>query len=84
MVPFPFRFILVDSVKPDIIIGTETWLDKDIRNSEICPRGYVLHPYNFAVGVIILGHAHCCIRSLLQEVHLHLFYLFDLSGVGSP
>jgi hypothetical protein len=26
-----------------IIIGTETWLDKDIRNSEICPRGYVLH-----------------------------------------
>jgi hypothetical protein len=41
MVPFPFRFIL--SVKPDIIIGTETWLDKDIRDSEICPRGYVLH-----------------------------------------
>jgi hypothetical protein len=34
---------VIDSAKPDIIIGTETWLDKDIRDSEICPRGYVLH-----------------------------------------
>ena len=34
---------VIDSVKPDIIIGTETWLDKDIRDSEICPRGYILH-----------------------------------------
>ena len=34
---------VIGGVKPDIIIGTETWLDKDIRDSEICPRGYVLH-----------------------------------------
>jgi hypothetical protein len=34
---------VINSVKPDIIIGTETWLDKDIRDSEICPRGYILH-----------------------------------------
>jgi hypothetical protein len=27
----------------DIIIGTETWLDKDIKDSEICPKGYILH-----------------------------------------
>jgi hypothetical protein len=32
-----------DSIKPDIIIGTETWLDKDIKDSEICPKGYILH-----------------------------------------
>ena len=34
---------VIDNVKSDIIIGTETWLEKDIRDSEIWPRGYVLH-----------------------------------------
>jgi hypothetical protein len=34
---------VIDSIKPDIIIGTETWLDKDIKDSEICPKGYILH-----------------------------------------
>jgi hypothetical protein len=34
---------MADSIKPDIIKGTETWLDKDIKDSEICPKGYVLH-----------------------------------------
>jgi hypothetical protein len=34
---------VIDSIKPDIIIGTETWRDKDIKDSEICPKGYILH-----------------------------------------
>jgi hypothetical protein len=34
---------VIDSIKPDIITGTETWLDKDIKDSEICPKGYILH-----------------------------------------
>lgn len=28
---------IIDSAKPDIIIGTETWLDKSIATSEILP-----------------------------------------------
>ncbi len=31
---------LVDSVKPDVIIGTESWLTKDIKDSEVFPEGY--------------------------------------------
>ena len=34
---------LIDSTRPDIIIGSETWLDNDIKNPEICPSGYVIH-----------------------------------------
>ena len=31
---------LVDSTKPDIIVATETWLDSNIKNSEILPEDY--------------------------------------------
>ena len=31
---------LADSVKPDIIIGTESWLTRDIKDSEVFPEGY--------------------------------------------
>ena len=32
---------IVDSVQPDIIVGTESWLRPDIMNSEIFPSNYV-------------------------------------------
>lgn len=31
---------LIDSTNPDIIIGTETWLNADVHSSEIFPAGY--------------------------------------------
>jgi hypothetical protein len=31
---------LVEGTRTDIIIGTESWLTKDIKDSEICPVGY--------------------------------------------
>ena len=31
---------LLDSTKPDIIFGTETWLDPSIKDSHIFPPGY--------------------------------------------
>jgi len=34
---------ILDSVKPDIVIGTETWLEPNIKNSEIFPAGYKIH-----------------------------------------
>ncbi len=34
---------LIDSMKPDVVIGTETWLDSTIRDSEFFPAGYKLY-----------------------------------------
>ena len=33
---------LVDSVDPDVIVGTETWLRPDVHDSEFLPPGYVV------------------------------------------
>ena len=37
---------VLESIKPDILIGTETWLDPNIKDSEIFPSGYRLHRKN--------------------------------------
>ena len=34
---------VLESVKPDILTGTETWLNPQIKDSEIFPSGYKLH-----------------------------------------
>ena len=34
---------MIDTETPDIIVGTESWLSSDIRDSEIFPPGYT--PY---------------------------------------
>ncbi|MEW8547734.1 MAG: endonuclease/exonuclease/phosphatase family protein, partial [Candidatus Thiodiazotropha sp.] len=34
---------ILESVKPDVVIGTETWLDGSVKDSEIFPKGYRLH-----------------------------------------
>ena len=34
---------IVDSVQPDIIVGTESWLRPDIMNSEIFPSNYTVY-----------------------------------------
>ena len=31
---------LIDSTNPDIIFGTETWIDSNIKDSQIFPSGY--------------------------------------------
>ena len=31
---------IIDSSKPDIILGNESWLNPDIANSEIFPEDY--------------------------------------------
>ena len=38
---------LVETKRPDVIIGTESWLSPDIKNSEIFPQGYT--PYKAGV-----------------------------------
>jgi hypothetical protein len=34
---------VIHSVKPDVKIGTETWLNADIKDPESCPDGFRLH-----------------------------------------
>ena len=34
---------VVDYVKPDVIIGTESWLDSSIHNSEVFPPNLIVH-----------------------------------------
>ena len=34
---------MVDSIKPDIIVGTESWLQPDIMKSEIFPSNYTVY-----------------------------------------
>ena len=34
---------LIDTEKPDILVGTETWLTPDFKSSEILPEGYTIH-----------------------------------------
>ena len=33
---------LIETEKPDIVIGTESWLSPDIFNGEIFPPGYTV------------------------------------------
>ena len=34
---------MVDSIKPDIIVGKESWIRPDIMNSEIGPFKYIVY-----------------------------------------
>ena len=34
---------MIDSIQPDIIIGTETWLHKGVYSSEIFPEDYIVY-----------------------------------------
>ena len=48
---------LIDAAKPDVIIGSETWLRPDISDGEICPPGYHVYRKDRADGQggVILG-----------------------------
>jgi hypothetical protein len=35
--------LLLDSAKPDIIVGCEIWLKAEIHNSEIMPPNYTIY-----------------------------------------
>lgn len=42
----PSLLHLLDSAKPDIIFGTETWLSPDIHSSEIFPQNYSVYRHD--------------------------------------
>lgn len=33
--------VLIDDVQPDIVFGTESWLDPDYTDAEVFPQGYI-------------------------------------------
>ena len=54
---------MVETEKPDIIVGTESWLHRDISDSEVFPPGYT--PFRAdrsstkrGGGVFVLVHEH--------------------------
>ena len=48
---------LIDAAKPDVVIGSETWIRPDISDSEIFPPGYHVYRINRAdgQGFVLLG-----------------------------
>jgi hypothetical protein len=47
---------IINSIKPDIIIGTETWLDKSIPSTDYFPNldvSYGLQLYQAVGGVVL-------------------------------
>ena len=47
---------VLESVNPDVVFGTETWLDRNNKDQEIFPRGYKVYRKNQAAsggGVLI-------------------------------
>jgi hypothetical protein len=41
----PDLHALIDSAQPHVIIGTETWLTKDMHSSEFFPNEYEVYGY---------------------------------------
>ena len=39
----PYFHCIIETEKPDVVVGTESWLSPEISNSEIFPPGYT--PY---------------------------------------
>ena len=35
--------VIIDSLKPDVIIGTESWLYEDFKDGEVFPPGYTIY-----------------------------------------
>ena len=48
---------VLESVKPDIVFGTEIWLDSNIKDSTIFPRGYKVYGKDRAAsgGGVLIG-----------------------------
>jgi hypothetical protein len=58
-------------MKPDIVIGTETWLDPTIKDHEIFPEGYKLYRkdrMHQAGGGVLIAIKNTYISSLVEEL----------------
>ena len=58
---------MIDSTKPDIIIGTESWLNPDIKDNEYFPDTYSVHRNDRPVGQTGGGGGICCCQKRLHQ-----------------
>ena len=65
----PAFFQVVDSTKPDIIFGTETWLNPDILDAEVSPPNFTTYRKDRSDGY---GGALLCISSSLSSSRIPL------------
>ena len=69
----------VESANPDNIVGTETWLRPDIRNSEFTPQGYTVidrRDISDGYGEVFIRDCSIFIRILGRCI---LFFFFKIS-----
>ena len=63
---------LIDSLKPDIIVGTETWLSDSIKNSEIIPDNMNFTIYRRdredSYGGVVIAISKCIPSVRLQDL----------------
>ncbi|KAL8610878.1 hypothetical protein ACOMHN_056733 [Nucella lapillus] len=61
---------LIDSTKPDIIIGTETWLDSKFQSSELFPQQYTTfrHDRDRYGGGVLIAVANHLVSQEVEEL----------------
>lgn len=62
---------IIDSTKPDIIFGTETWIDNSIKDSQIFPQGYNIfrNDRNLSGGGALIAVKDTFITTSVPELH---------------
>ena len=62
---------LIDSTKPDIIFGTETWIDNSIKDSQIFPSGFNIYrtDRNLSGGGVLIAVKDTYITTAVPEIH---------------
>ena len=62
---------LIDSTKPDVIFGTETWLDASIKDSQVFPDGYNIYRSDRKIngGGVLIAVKDNLVTSAVPELH---------------
>ncbi len=62
---------ITECVKPDCILGCESWVDPSIKDSEVFPAGYSIHrrDRNLNGGGVFIAVRDCYTSSLIQEAN---------------
>ena len=62
---------LIDSTRPDIIFGTETWIDNSIKDSQIFPPGFNIYrtDRNLSGGGVLIAVKDTYITTAVPELH---------------
>ncbi|VDI49506.1 Hypothetical predicted protein [Mytilus galloprovincialis] len=62
---------LVESIKPDIVLGTETWIDSSVKDNQIFPPNYNIYRNhrNMKGGGVLIAINHDHLNTPVPELH---------------